>query len=84
MNVNVYVLALASCLFVGLDSSVAADRHGKPNFILIFADDLGYGDLACYGNTEYKTPHLDRMVRASGSLTSTCPCRTVPRRAPRL
>ena len=34
----------------------------KPNFILINCDDLGYGDLGCYGSTANLTPHLDRMA----------------------
>ena len=33
-----------------------------PNFVLIFADDLGYGDLASYGHPSFQTPHLDRMA----------------------
>ncbi len=33
-----------------------------PNFIHIFTDDLGYGDLACYGATDVKTPNIDRMA----------------------
>jgi len=37
----------------------------KPNIILIMADDLGYGSLGCYGNTEMKTPNIDRLA-ASG------------------
>jgi hypothetical protein len=34
----------------------------KPNFIFIFADDLGYGDLGCYGSTRNRTPHIDQMA----------------------
>ena len=34
----------------------------KPNIILIMADDLGYGDLSCYGNPEVNTPHLYRLA----------------------
>jgi arylsulfatase A-like enzyme len=41
-------------------SALAAD---KPNVILINADDLGYGDLSCYGATKVKTPHIDRLAK---------------------
>ena len=34
----------------------------KPNFVIIFADDLGYGDLGCYGHPTIRTPNLDRMA----------------------
>ena len=41
-------------------TSVAAD---KPNIIIIYADDLGYGDLSCYNpEAAYKTPRLDQMA----------------------
>ncbi len=43
----------------------AAPRTGKkrkPNVVFLFADDLGYGDLGCYGQKEIKTPNLDRMA----------------------
>ena len=36
---------------------------GKPNVILINADDLGYGDLGCYGATKVKTPYIDRLAK---------------------
>jgi arylsulfatase A-like enzyme len=41
----------------------------KPNFIFIFIDDMGYGDLSCYGNTTVKTPSIDKMA-ADGILFS--------------
>jgi arylsulfatase A len=33
-----------------------------PNFVVIFCDDLGYGDLGCYGSTKNRTPHIDRLA----------------------
>ena len=51
-------------LILTLVFAVAAfASSNKPNFIIIFADDLGYGDLGCYGATHIKTPRLDRMAR---------------------
>ena len=42
----------------------------QPNIILIFADDLGYGDLSCYGHPNIYTPNLDRMAQEGIRLTS--------------
>jgi arylsulfatase A len=40
-----------------------------PNFVIFLADDLGYGDLSCYGNRNYATPRLDRMAAEGARLT---------------
>ncbi|MCH9654536.1 MAG: sulfatase-like hydrolase/transferase [Planctomycetes bacterium] len=48
---------------------VAAEAKSKPNFIIIFADDLGYGDLECYGHPKFKTPNLNRMAAEGARLT---------------
>ena len=39
-----------------------ADERAVPNFVIIYADDLGYGDLGCFGHPTVRTPHLDRMA----------------------
>lgn len=39
-----------------------AQSADRPNVVVIFADDLGYGDLGCYGSPTIRTPHLDRMA----------------------
>ncbi|WP_190920251.1 sulfatase-like hydrolase/transferase [Paenibacillus sabuli] len=45
------------------------ERRPAPNVIVIVADDLGYGDLGCYGNGEVCTPHLDRLAAEGVRLT---------------
>ncbi len=53
---------IALCaLFVLAVTAPAAER--PPNIVLIFADDLGWGDVGFNGRTEWKTPHLDRLAR---------------------
>ncbi len=51
-------------LFSGLSalSALAAGAQSKPNIIYIMCDDMGYGDLGCYGQQYISTPHLDRMA----------------------
>ena len=42
----------------------------KLNVIVILADDLGNGDLSCYGHPKFKTPNLDRMAKEGARLTN--------------
>src|SRR3546814_20653757 len=41
----------------------AQQRIEKPNIVFIMVDDLGWGELGCYGNTFNETPHLDELAR---------------------
>ncbi|WP_405605848.1 sulfatase [Polaribacter sp. Asnod1-A03] len=43
-------------------TNCAAQKQDKPNIIVIMADDMGYGDLSCYGSTLINTPNLDKMA----------------------
>src|SRR6056297_1286407 len=42
----------------------------RPNVVILFADDMGYGDLACYGHPRIRTPHLDQLAAAGVRFTS--------------
>ncbi|MGD9127931.1 MAG: sulfatase-like hydrolase/transferase, partial [Planctomycetia bacterium] len=61
--------SLIFCL-VCVSVSVAADEAKKPNVVIIFADDLGYGDLSCYGHPTINTPNLDKMAKDGQRWTS--------------
>ncbi|MBN2022047.1 MAG: sulfatase [Pirellulales bacterium] len=53
---------ILSAAFLVLGLACLAQAAEGPNIILIFVDDMGYGDLGCYGNTKIKTPNIDRLA----------------------
>ncbi|MBS0011133.1 MAG: sulfatase [Bacteroidales bacterium] len=61
------VLVCAVLLFSACDS---ADSEELPNFIIIYTDDMGYGDITTNGNPSIRTPRLDRMAEEGARLTN--------------
>ena len=61
-------ILLALALFAVSTSLHAA--VSRPNIVLIFVDDMGYGDLGCYGNKKNKTPNIDRLAAEGQRWTS--------------
>jgi arylsulfatase A-like enzyme len=63
-------LALRTCAILFLVScSFASAAEQPPNVVFIFADDLGYGDLTCYGATKVSTPNIDSLARDGRKFT---------------
>jgi len=50
--------------------ALAADGARRPNIVFILADDLGYGDLSCYGQKRFATPHIDRLAAEGMKFTA--------------
>src|SRR6186713_2757265 len=48
----------------------AGEAPTRPDVVLIVLDDLGYGDLGCFGCTDIRTPHIDRLARQGVRLTN--------------
>ena len=63
---------VVTLLFIGVHSwaTVAQARAAKPNILFIFADDQSYETVAAHGNTEVKTPHLDRLATSGVSFAN--------------
>lgn len=54
---------------VSFSDHILAAKPESPNIVVIFCDDLGYGDLSCFGHPTIKTPNLDRMAAEGVRLT---------------
>jgi arylsulfatase A-like enzyme len=61
------VFLIFVCILFSLET---AAEPPKPNIVIIFTDDQGYADLACYGNTKNKTPRLDQLAEEGTRFTS--------------
>jgi len=59
-----------SAVAAALGAGSAERARRRPNFVVILCDNLGYGDVGCFGSTRHRTPHVDRMAREGICLTS--------------
>lgn len=64
------LLILAAALLVAAESPALDSNPVRPNFLLILTDDQGYGDVSCYGQTDVRTPNIDRLAHEGMLFTS--------------
>lgn len=73
MNRRTFMQAACTTAFglaVRPDFIFASEKRSKPNIIVIMSDDVGYGDVGCYGATEIATPNIDRLAKGGLRFTS--------------
>ncbi len=75
----------------GIATAANTAQPARPNFVFVLVDDLGWGDLSCYGNTRFKTPNIDRLAKEgilfthyyqNGSVCSPARCSLLTSRYP--
>ena len=70
MKIKYIVLSFLAFTISFKSSSQTNNKSVKPNFVFIYLDDLGYGDLSCYGATEIKTPNIDALANGGVRFTN--------------
>jgi arylsulfatase A-like enzyme len=77
MTKTTFIQKISTGLLCGL-LSLTVSAQQKPNIIIIYADDLGYGDVSCYGMKKIRTPHIDQLaqqgVRFSNAYATSATC----------
>lgn len=68
MRKQIYLISIITALGFGACST--SSEESKPNVIVIYADDLGFGDTGAYGSTELLTPNIDRLAESGIMLTN--------------
>jgi arylsulfatase A-like enzyme len=63
-------ILLAALLLLTAAAPFASGQEKRPNMVIIFIDDMGYGDPSCYGNTDARTPHIDKLATEGTKFTS--------------
>src|SRR5689334_2557868 len=58
----VYRVIGTSLLLAIVSGTLQAADPPRPNIVFLIADDLGYGDVSCYGQKRYRTPNIDRLA----------------------
>ena len=63
------ILVSSLFLFAGCSGGKKAKKQEKPNIVFIMADDLGYGELGCYGEEKIETPNIDKLAERGMKFT---------------
>ena len=75
--VHIARLLIVAALVTSGGAAMAEKSSRRPNIVFILADDLGWGDLGCYGHQQIKTPHLDRLAKDGTLFTQFYVCGSV-------